>query len=93
MDRKTKSYESEDGSPRRGSDPSNSAEDQALVNLITQTAKKSSYNNSKRQGINPDEDPPKDAEARAGAVAPKPRKTGGFLCCGNASDVAVRPNS
>ena len=42
MERKTKSYESEDGSPRKGNDPSNSAEDQALVNLITQTAKKSS---------------------------------------------------
>ena len=75
MDRKTKSYESEDGSPRRGSDPSNSAEDQALVNLITQTAKKSSYNNSK-----------KDLSQKAEAPAPPPPKRSG--CCGGVSDVA-----
>ena len=74
MDRKTKSYESEDGSPRRGSDPSNSAEDQALVNLITQTAKKSSYNNSKKDLV------------KAEAPAPPPPKRSG--CCGSVSDVA-----
>ena len=75
MDRKTKSYESEDGSPRKGNDPSNSAEDQALVNLITQTAKKSSYNNSK-----------KDLTVKAEAPAPPPPKRSG--CCGGVSDVA-----
>ena len=75
MDRKTKSYESEDGSPRRGNDPSNSAEDQALVNLITQTAKKSSYNNSK-----------KDLSQKAEAPPPPPPKRSG--CCGGVSDVA-----
>ena len=74
MDRKTKSYESEDGSPRRGNDPSNSAEDQALVNLITQTAKKSSYNNSKKDLV------------KAEAPAPPPPKRSG--CCGSVSDVA-----
>ena len=78
MDRKTKSYESEDGSPRKGNDPSNSAEDQALVNLITQTAKKSSYNNSK-----------KDLTVKAEAPAPPPPKRSG--CCGSASDVAKPP--
>ena len=74
MDKKTKSYESEDGSPRRGNDPLNSAEDQALVNLITQTAKKSSYNNSKKDLVK-DETP-----------APPPPKRSG--CCGGVSDVA-----
>ena len=79
MDRKTKSYESEDGSPRRGNDPSNSAEDQALVNLITQTAKKSSYNNSKKDLV-------KKAEA---PIAPPPPPRSG--CCGSVSDVAKPP--
>ena len=80
--KKTKSYESEDGSksPQRGNDPSNSAEDQALVNLITQTAKKSSYNNSKKDLVK------KPAEAPI-AKPPPPRRG----CCGGAGDVAKQP--
>ena len=40
-----------------GGDPDNpgtTAEDAAILNLISQTAKKSSYNNSRRQGLEPD---------------------------------------
>jgi hypothetical protein len=40
-------------SPSRGNQPSNSAEDKALVNLITQTAKNSSYNNSVKNVLSP----------------------------------------
>ena len=82
INKKTKSYESEDGSksPQRGNDPSNSAEDQALVNLITQTAKKSSYNNSKKDLVK------KPAEAPI-AKPPPPRRG----CCGGAGDVAKQP--
>ena len=69
MDRETKSYESEDGSPRKGNDPSNSAEDQALVNLITQTAKKSSYNNSKKDLTVKAEAPPPPPPKRRAAAA------------------------
>ena len=82
INKKTKSYESEDGSksPQRGNDPSNSAEDQALVNLITQTAKKSSYNNSKKDLVK--------KPAEAPIAKPPPKRTG---CCGGASDVAKPP--
>ena len=82
INKKTKSYESEDGSksPQRGNDPSNSAEDQALVNLITQTAKKSSYNNSKKDLVK--------KPAEAPIAKPPPKRTG---CCGGAGDVAKPP--
>ena len=48
------------------------------MNLITQTAKKSSYNNSK-----------KDLSQKAEAPAPPPPKRSG--CCGSVSDVAKPP--
>ena len=34
--------------------PGTTEEDAAILNLISQTAKKSSYNNSRRQGLEPD---------------------------------------
>ena len=82
INKKTKSYESGDGSksPQRGNDPSNSAEDQALVNLITQTAKKSSYNNSKKDLVK--------TPAEAPIAKPPPKRTG---CCGSVNDVAKPP--
>ena len=50
MDRKTKSYESEDGSPRKGNDPSNSPRRGPGPREFDhrRAAKKSSYNNSKK---------------------------------------------
>lgn len=64
-------------------------EDKALLNLITQTAKLSSYNNVRRQ--TEDETPLPAAECKM-AVAPPTqavvvRKKGPLLCCGGPTDV------
>ncbi|KAH8067497.1 serine/threonine kinase [Aureococcus anophagefferens] len=79
-----------------GGDPDQvgtTADDAAILNLISQTAKKSSYNNSRRQGLEPDPgtQPPPAGRAPSGAppkkkqVPKKKKKGGGFLCgCGAA---------
>jgi len=74
-----------------GGDPDQvgtTADDAAILNLISQTAKKSSYNNSRRQGLEPDPgtQPPPAGRAPSGAPpkkqAPKKKKKGGGFLCG-----------
>lgn len=68
--------------------PGTTEEDAAILNLISQTAKKSSYNNSRRQGLEPDPgtEPPPAGRAPSGAPpkkqAPKKKKKGGGFLCG-----------
>ena len=68
--------------------PGTTEEDAAILNLISQTAKKSSYNTSRRQGLEPDPgtEPPPAGRAPSGAPpkkqAPKKKKKGGGFLCG-----------
>ena len=73
-------------------DASGTEEDQKILNLISQTAKKSSYNNSRRQGLDPDTGAKVggggEAASSSGASSlgkPRAKKRGSFLCgCGSA---------
>ena len=57
--------------------------DAKLMNLIAETAQKSSYNNSRRRGLAP----PGEPRAASQSASQAPKKRGG--CCGGAGDVAA----